>query len=168
MRSLTTHPLIQVIPGLVATIHSAVSCRRAARVACSCRSPQISPEASGPLQEQECRTYLAEVQQGYNQGVLISGHPPSLQTPEVQQPKVSHGMRLCAAVPHADIGQPDDTNLLGQQNNRCWNVQWLLLILGVFFHIPSIVASFLPLCRVPRFPNKSYRWVALIMVHYVV
>jgi hypothetical protein len=80
--------------------------------------------------------------------------------------KPAVGVSWHAAVAHADGGQPDDSNLLGQQNNRCWNIQWLLLILGVLFHIPSIVASFLPLCRFPRFPNKSYRWEPQSAVPY--
>jgi hypothetical protein len=43
-----------------------------------------------------------------------------------------------------------------------FNIQWLLFVLGFFCWITSVVACFLPLCRRPRFPSKSYKagWIA--------
>ncbi len=47
-------------------------------------------------------------------------------------------------------------------NNRphpddCWNVQWLMFVLGWFFYVPFIVGAFLPLCTNPRFPTSCHK-----------
>jgi len=51
-----------------------------------------------------------------------------------------------------------------------FNIQWLLFVLGFFCWITSAVACFLPLCRRPRFPSKSYKagWIANMVLAFVV
>jgi len=50
-----------------------------------------------------------------------------------------------------------------------FNIQWLLFVLGFFCWITSAVACFLPLCRRPRFPSKSYKagWIANMVLAFV-
>ena len=92
--------------------------------------------------------------------------------PYVQQP-VDNGSSP------AQIQQPAGNSLPPQSQQKsyrqqgtlhrdgCFNIQWLLFILGWLTTIPLIVAIFLPLCNGrPRFSSKSYLagWVANIVL----
>jgi hypothetical protein len=55
------------------------------------------------------------------------------------------------------------------QQEECFNVQWLLFIIGFFIWPVSLVACFLPLCtgrRGARFPTKCHKsgWIANIVL----
>ena len=66
--------------------------------------------------------------------------------------------------------QPVDLEKNESQNElsrSCFNIQWLLFVLGWLLLVPSIVGIFLPLCNGrPRFPTKSYfiGWIANIVL----
>jgi heme/copper-type cytochrome/quinol oxidase subunit 2 len=58
------------------------------------------------------------------------------------------------------------------QQEECFNVQWLLFIIGWFIWPVSLVACFLPLCtgrRGARFPTKCYKsgWIANVVLSIV-
>jgi len=49
---------------------------------------------------------------------------------------------------------------------QCFNVQWLLFVIGLFITPVAIVACFLPLCSRPRFPTRCHKsgWIANIVL----
>ena len=46
------------------------------------------------------------------------------------------------------------------------NVQWALFIAGLFLYLPSVLASFLPLCSQPKFPTRHHKhgWIANVVL----
>jgi len=66
--------------------------------------------------------------------------------------------------------QPMTPNTTPMQQEECFNVQWLLFIIGFVVWPVSLVACFLPLCNGrggrSRFPTKCYKsgWIGNIVL----
>lgn len=62
---------------------------------------------------------------------------------------------------------PEKNEYQDELSRNCFNIQWLLFVLGWLLLIPSIVGIFLPLCNGrSRFPTRSYLigWIANIVL----
>jgi len=87
---------------------------------------------------------------------------------------VESGTPKCQEPVIAQVTVPPNNHYYSSNNNSFmegdgFNIQWLLFVLGFFCWITSLVACFLPLCRKPRFPSKSYKagWIANMVLAFL-